>query len=97
MEARIATPSTAAKRGTTPHFICTDNAPDFIAKAGVDCSAVHSNTLHRARLPWQNSHNEIFNSQLRDKPLNRELFAKLEKADVLGSHRIQIAKTQTSI
>lgn len=75
-----------AERGAAPQFIRSDNGPEFIAKAVRDWIAQQGfQTLYiEPGSPWQNAYSESFNSRLRDELLNREIFATLAEAKVLG-------------
>jgi transposase InsO family protein len=76
-----------AQRGTAPQFIRSDNGPEFIAKAVREWIAQQGfQTLYiEPGSPWQNAYSESFNSRLRDELLNREIFATLAEAKVLGN------------
>lgn len=75
-----------AERGA-PAYIGSDNGPEFIAKALREWIAHQGfQTLYiEPGSPWQNAYSESFNSRLRDELLNREIFATLAEAKVLGS------------
>lgn len=75
-----------AERGA-PAYIRSDNGPEFIAKAVREWIANQGfQTLYiEPGSPWQNAYSESFNSRLRDELLNREIFATLAEAKVLGS------------
>ena len=75
-----------AERGA-PAYIRSDNGPEFIAKAVRGWIAEQGfQTLYiEPGSPWQNAYSESFNSRLRDELLNREIFATLAEAKVLGS------------
>ncbi|MBA2271656.1 MAG: transposase family protein, partial [Chthoniobacterales bacterium] len=67
-------------------FIRSDNGPEFIAAAVQEwikeCGFA---TLYIAPgSPWENPYSESFNSRFRDEFLNRESFASLLEAQVLG-------------
>jgi hypothetical protein len=74
-----------AERGA-PAYIRSDNGPEFIAKAVREWIADQGfQTLNiEPGSPWQNAYSESFNSRLRDELLNREVFATLAEAKVLG-------------
>lgn len=76
-----------AQRGTAPRFIRSDNGPEFVARAVREWIAEQGfQTLYiEPGSPWQNAYSESFNSRLRDELLNREVFATLAGAKVLGS------------
>ena len=77
-------------RGSAPEFIRSDNGPEFIALAVQDWIARHGfKTLYiEPGSPWQNAYSESFNSRFRDEFLNREAFASVLEAKVLGKqHR----------
>lgn len=79
-----------AERGGAPEFIRSDNGPEFIAQSVQ--AWIHErgfNTLYIAPgSPWENPYIESFNSRFRDEFLNRESFASLLEAKVLGKdHR----------
>ena len=76
--------------GGPPEFIRSDNGPEFIALAVQDWIRRRGfKTLYiKPGSPWQNAYSESFNSRFRDEFLNREAFATLLEAKVLGkSHR----------
>jgi len=75
-----------AERGA-PAYIRSDNGPEFIAKAVREWIAEQGfETLYiEPGSPWQNAYSESFNSRLRDELLNREIFATVAEAKVLGS------------
>ncbi len=75
-----------AQRGA-PVYISSDNGPEFIAKAvRARIASQGFETLYiEPGSPWQNAYSESFNSLLRDELLNREVFARLAEAKVLGS------------
>lgn len=77
-------------RGGPPEFIRSDNGPEFIARAVQDWIERRGfKTLYiKPGSPWQNAYSESFNSRFRDEFLNREAFATLLEAKVLGkAHR----------
>jgi putative transposase len=79
-----------AERGTAPEFIRSDNGPEFIAAAVQAWIRERGfKTLYIAPgSPWENPYSESFNSRFRDEFLNRESFASLLEAKVLGKeHR----------
>ena len=75
-----------AQRGSAPQFIRSDNGPEFIAKVVREWITQRGfQTLYiEPGSPWQNAYSESFNSRLRDELLNREVFATLAEAKVLG-------------
>jgi transposase InsO family protein len=75
-----------AERGTVPDFIRSDNGPEFIALAVQEWIARRGfKTLYiKPGSPWQNAYSESFNSRFRDEFLNRESFASVLEAKVLG-------------
>jgi len=78
------------ERGGAPEFIRSDNGPEFIALAVQEWIARHGfKTLYiKPGSPWQNAYSESFNSRFRDEFLNRESFASVLEAKVLGKeHR----------
>jgi putative transposase len=79
-----------AARGQVPEYIRSDNGPEFVAAAVQDWIARRGfQTLYiKPGSPWQNAYSESFNSRFRDEFLNREAFATLLEAKVLGrDHR----------
>jgi transposase InsO family protein len=77
-------------RGCVPEFIRSDNGPEFIALAVQDWIARRGfKTLYiKPGAPWQNAYSESFKSRFRDEFLNREGFASVLEAKVLGKqHR----------
>ncbi len=68
-----------------PHYIRSDNGPEFTAKAvrqwlnnlGVGTLFIEPGS------PWENGYIESFNGKLRDELLNREIFTTLMEAKVL--------------
>ncbi len=79
-----------AARGRVPEYIRSDNGPEFVAVALRDWIARRGfQTLYiQPGSPWQNAYSESFNSRFRDEFLNREAFATLLEAKVLGrDHR----------
>jgi transposase InsO family protein len=78
-------------RGSAPEFIRSDNGPEFVALAVQDWIARHGfKTLYiKPGSPWQNAYSESFNSRFRDEFLNREAFASLLEAKVLGKQHRQ--------
>jgi putative transposase len=75
-----------AARGSAPEFIRSDNGPEFIALAVQQWVERRGfKTLYIAPgSPWENAYSESFNSRFRDEFLNRESFASLLEAKVLG-------------
>ena len=79
-----------AERGCAPEFIRSDNGPEFVALAVQDWIERRGfKTLYiKPGSPWQNAYSESFNSRFRDEFLNRESFACVLEAKVLGKqHR----------
>jgi len=72
------------RRGV-PHYIRSDNGPEFTAKAvrqwlnnlGVGTLFIEPGS------PWENGYIESFNGKLRDELLNREIFTTLLEAKIL--------------
>ena len=78
------------ERGGAPEYIRSDNGPEFIARAVQDWIEQRGfKTLYiEPGSPWQNAYSESFNSRFRDEFLNRESFASVLEAKVLGKeHR----------
>ena len=75
-------------RGTAPEHLRSDNGPDFVAAAAQDSIArrVFKMLYIKPGSPWQNAYSESFNSRFRDEFLNREAFASMQEAKVLGSN-----------
>jgi transposase InsO family protein len=73
-------------RGSAPKFIRSDNGPEFIALAVQKWVETRGfQTLYIAPgSPWENAYSESFNSRMRDELLNRESFASVLEAKVLG-------------
>ena len=65
-----------------PHFIRSDNGPEFVAKPVRDwIAAVGANTAYiEPGSPWENGYCESFNARLRDELLNGEIFYTLNEA-----------------
>ena len=80
-----------AERGTVPDFIRSDNGPEFIAAAVQAWIRERGfKTLYIAPgSPWENAYSESFNSRFRDEFLNREAFASVLEAKVLGKEHRQ--------
>jgi transposase InsO family protein len=80
-----------AARGSAPEFIRSDNGPEFVALAVQDWIARRGfQTLYiKPGSPWQNAYSESFNSRFRDEFLNREAFASVLEAKVLGKEHRQ--------
>ncbi len=77
-------------RGCVPEFIRSDNGPEFVALAVQDWIARRGfKTLYiKPGSPWQNAYSESFKRRFRDEFLNREAFASVLEAKVLGKqHR----------
>jgi hypothetical protein len=74
------------ERGGAPEYIRSDNGPEFVALAVQDWIARRGfKTLYiEPGAPWQNAYSESFNSRFRDEFLNREAFASVLEAKVLG-------------
>jgi len=79
------------ERGGPPEFIRSDNGPEFVAQAVQDWIARRGfRTLYiEPGSPWQNASSESFNSRFRDEFLNREAFASVLEAKVLGKQHRQ--------
>jgi transposase InsO family protein len=79
------------ERGGPPEFIRSDNGPEFLALAVQDWIERHGfKTLYiEPGSPWQNAYSESFNSRFRDEFLNRESFASVLEAKVLGKEHRQ--------
>jgi putative transposase len=78
------------ERGCAPEFIRSDNGPELIAQIVQEWIARRGfKTLYiEPGSPWQNAYSESFNSRFRDEFLNRESFASVLEAKVLGrQHR----------
>lgn len=75
-----------SERGAAPDFIRSDNGPEFIAHAVQEWIERRGfKTLYIAPgSPWENAYSESFNSRFRDEFLNRESFASVLEAKVLG-------------
>ena len=80
-----------AERETAPEFIRSDNGPEFVALAVQDWIARRGfKTLYiKPGSPWQNAYSESFHSRFRDEFLNREAFASVLEAKVLGKQHRQ--------
>ena len=81
-----------SERGGPPEFIRSDNGPEFVALAVQDWIARRGfRTLYiKPGSSWQNAYSESFNSRFRDEFLNREAFASVLEAKVVGKqHRQQ--------
>ena len=79
-----------AARGCVPEYIRSDNGPEFVALAVQEWIERRGfKTLYiKPGSPWQNAYSESFNSRFRDEFLNREAFASVLEAKVLGKeHR----------
>ena len=85
-------------RGSAPEFIRSDNGPEFVALAVQDWIARRGfKTLYiKPGSPWQNAYSESFNSRFRDEFLNREAFASVLEAKVLGKQHRQRHNHRTS-
>ena len=78
------------ERGCAPDFIRSDNGPEFIARVVQEWIEQRGfKTLYiEPGSPWENAYIESFNSRFRDEFLNRETFASVLEAKVLGKeHR----------
>jgi putative transposase len=80
-----------SERGGPPEFIRSDNGPEFVALAVQEWIAWRGfATLYiKPGSPWQNAYSESFNSRFRDEFLNREAFASVLEAKVLGKQHRQ--------
>ena len=79
-------------RKNTLVLICSDNGPEFTAKAVREwLERVGSKTLYiEPGSPWENGYIESFNGKLRDELLNGEIFYTLfETQVVIESWRVQ--------
>ena len=78
-------------RGCVPEFIRSDNGPEFVALAVQEWIERRGfKTLYiKPGSPWQNAYSESFNSRFRDEFLNREAFASVLEAKVLGKQHRQ--------
>jgi putative transposase len=90
------------ERGGPPEFIRSDNGPEFVAKAVKKWVEERGfSTLYiEPGAPWQNAYIESFNSRFRDEFLDRELFASLTEAKVLGKehrHRYNHKRPHSSL
>lgn len=86
----IATLDRLVQARGAPQYIRSDNGPEFVAKAVRGW--IEENGFQTAYIepgaPWQNAYSESFNARFRDEFLNRELFATVFEAKVLGEeHR----------
>ena len=80
----------AIARGCVPEYIRSDSGPKFVSLAMQEWIARRGfKTLSiKPGSPWQNAYSESFNSRFRDEFLNREAFASVLEAKVLGKqHR----------
>jgi len=85
------------QRGSAPEYIRSDNGPEFVALAVQEWIARRGfKTLYiKPGAPWQNAYSESFNSRFRDEFLNREAFASVLEAKVLGKeHRHRYNQTR---
>ncbi len=73
-------------RGCMPGYIRSDNRPEFVALAVQDWIAWrgYKTLFIKPGSPWQNAYSKSFNSRFRDEFLNREAFASVLDAKVLG-------------
>ena len=80
-----------AARGCVPEYIRSANGPEFVALAVQEWIARRGfKTLYiKPGSPWQNAYSESFNSRFRDEFLNREAFASVLEAKVLGKEHRQ--------
>ena len=78
-------------RGRVPEYIRSDNGPEFVAAAVQDWIRRRGfQTLSiKPGSPWQKAYRESFNRRFRDEFLNREAFASLLEAKVLGNEHRQ--------
>ena len=78
-------------RGCVPEYIRSDNGPEFVALAVQQWIEQRGfKTLYiKPGSPWQNAYSESFNSRFRDEFLNREAFASVLEAKVLGKEHQQ--------
>ena len=69
-----------------PEHICSDNGPEFTARAVRDwLTNVGAKTLYiEPGSPWENGYVESFNGKLRDELLDREVFHTLLEVQVLS-------------
>lgn len=69
-----------------PEYLRSDNGPEFIAEAlKRHLAASGVGTLYiEPGSPWENAYSETFVGRLRDELLDREVFANLKEAQVLG-------------
>lgn len=75
-----------------PHYLRSDNGPEFIAYAIEDWMGKNGvQTIYiKPGSPWENGHIGSFHDKLRDECLNRELFGSLLEARViLESWRVE--------
>ena len=73
------------QRGVPAH-ICSDNGPEFIAKA-LRCWLTRLDVAPlfiEPGSPWENGYVESFNGKMRDELLARELFYSLKEAQILS-------------
>ena len=79
------------ERGGAPEYIRSDNGPEFVALAVQEWIERRGfKTLYiEPGSPWQNAYSESFNSRFRDEFLNREAFASVLEAKVLGKEHRQ--------
>lgn len=69
-----------------PEYLRSDNGPEFIAEAlkrHLAASGVGALYIEPGS-PWENAYSETFVGRLRDELLDREVFANLKEAQVLG-------------
>ena len=71
-----------------PEFIRSNNGPEFVAQAVQEWIARRGfKTLYiQPGNPWQNAYSGSFNRRFQDEFLNREAFASVLEAKVLGKH-----------
>ena len=89
-------------RGCVPEFIRSDNGPELVALAVQDWIARRGfATLYiKPGSPWRNAYSESFNRRFRDEFLNREAFASVLEAKVLGKehrHRYNQSRPHSSL
>jgi putative transposase len=69
-----------------PGHVCSDNGPEFIAKAMRDwitAVGAKKTAFIEPGSPWENGYCESFNSKLRDELMNGELFYSLAEARIV--------------
>ena len=75
----------AIERYGAPHYVRSDNGPEFIAKAIQDwLEQTAIKTLYiQPESPWEQAFIESFHDKLRDESLNREIFPTLAEARMI--------------